>query len=226
MTIEFEIAAVVPVREGSRRLSGKNLSAFGGTSLLAHKVRQLKRVPRISAIYVSSDSPEMLKVAVAEGAIPLERPREYADDILGKSMSETIGFVADQIAEENLIWAQCTSPLVDEKVFDELLDSYASMVISGDHDSLITVQRLFTFIRTKDGPLNYEAGAGHVPSQNLPPLWQLTYGAQIAPTQDMVDWGYYYGGNPYLFEVTKRQSVDIDDATDLAIARALIDEET
>jgi len=225
MNTEFEVAAVVPVREGSRRLTGKNLAPFGGTTLLAHKIRQLKRVPRVSAIYVSSDSSEMLQVASDEGAIPLERPREYADDILGKSLSETIGFVASQVVEENLLWAQCTSPLVDEIVFRELLDHYGDMVISGEYDSLITVHRLFTFLRTTDGPLNYTPGAGHVPSQNLPPLWQLTYGAQVARTKDMVDWGYYYGANPYMFEVTKRQSIDIDDAIDLSIARALLDNE-
>lgn len=223
MTIEFEVAAVVPVREGSRRLTGKNLAPFGGTTLLAHKIRQLKRVSRISAVYVSSDSSEMLKIALDEGAIPLERPREYADDILGESMGETIRYVARQIGEENLIWAQCTSPLVDEVAFDAFLDRYDSMVISGTHDSLITVQRLHTYMRTKDGPLNYSPGAAHVPSQNLPPVWQLTYGAQVARTDDMVNWGYYYGEDPYLFEVTKRQAVDIDDATDLSVARALLD---
>lgn len=225
MSRMVSMAAVVPVRAGSRRLANKNLAPFAGTNLLTHKIRQLKMVEGLSAIYVSSDSEEMLTIAQEEGALPLTRPIEYADDVMGKPLGETIAYIASMIPTEHLLWAQCTSPLVDAQIYSRLLDTYNSQVLQGSNDSLITVNRLHSYLRNEQGPINYKSGAGHVPSQHLPPVWQLTYGAQIASTANMINWGYYYGPNPYLFELGKRESVDIDDLSDLIVARALLDTE-
>ena len=41
------ITAVVPVREGSRRLKNKNVAPFAGTNLLINKLNQLKQVKEI-----------------------------------------------------------------------------------------------------------------------------------------------------------------------------------
>ncbi len=38
------ITAVVPVREGSRRLKNKNVAPFAGTNLLINKLNQLKQL--------------------------------------------------------------------------------------------------------------------------------------------------------------------------------------
>lgn len=49
------ITAVVPVREGSRRLKNKNVAPFAGTNLLINKLNQLKQVKEIETIVASSD---------------------------------------------------------------------------------------------------------------------------------------------------------------------------
>ena len=38
------ITAIIPVREGSRRLKNKNVAPFAGTTLLINKINQLKQV--------------------------------------------------------------------------------------------------------------------------------------------------------------------------------------
>ena len=57
------ITAIVPVREGSTRLKNKNVAPFAGTNLLLYKLEQLKKVPEITKIVVSSDSDIMLEMA-------------------------------------------------------------------------------------------------------------------------------------------------------------------
>ena len=37
-----ELTAIIPVREGSRRLKNKNVAPFAGTNLLINKINQLK----------------------------------------------------------------------------------------------------------------------------------------------------------------------------------------
>ena len=49
------ITAIIPVRAGSTRLKNKNVAPFAGTNLLVNKINQLKQVPEITRIVVSSD---------------------------------------------------------------------------------------------------------------------------------------------------------------------------
>ena len=49
----MSFTAVIPVREGSRRLKNKNIAPFAGTNLLINKIEQLKKVSEIDNIVVS-----------------------------------------------------------------------------------------------------------------------------------------------------------------------------
>ena len=71
------ITAVVPVREGSRRLKNKNVAPFAGTNLLINKLNQLKQVKEIETIVVSSDSDKMLEMAVSQGVKTHKRTLEF-----------------------------------------------------------------------------------------------------------------------------------------------------
>lgn len=54
------ITAIIPVREGSRRLKDKNNTPFAETNLFIYKINQLKQVSEITNMDVSSDSELML----------------------------------------------------------------------------------------------------------------------------------------------------------------------
>ncbi len=56
MENEFTITAVIPVKGDSSRLKNKNISPFGDSNLLIHKIQQLKQVEELVRIIVSSDS--------------------------------------------------------------------------------------------------------------------------------------------------------------------------
>lgn len=220
---EGSVCAVVPVRGGSRRLKNKNLAPFGGTTLLAHKLRQLKRCSVIDHIVVSSDSLEMLRTADREGVEAQSRPAEFADDQLGRSLSETIFHVVGSLPDyRNVLWAQVTSPLVDEHLYLEALSTYERALASG-HDSLATVTQVREFLWNDDQAVNYVPGEHHVQSQNLPQLFRMTFGVLAAPRKDVLEWSYYHGPKVYRMKIGKRESVDIDDGLDLAAAQAWLD---
>ena len=213
------IQAIVPVRAGSRRLKDKNLASFAGTTLLAHKIRQLKRTPSVSSIVVSSDSDLMLEIAEKEGALALHRAPEFADDVRGKSLSETIRHIASQATGEHLMWAQVTSPLVDEDVFESAIGLYFESLELG-YDSLVSQTSVREFLWDENGPTNYNAGSSHVPSQDLNSITKMTFGVLIASRERMIDWAYYHGPRPYRMMLGKRESADIDDLLDLEAARS------
>ena len=217
-----QITAIIPVREGSRRLKNKNLAPFAGVSLLLHKIRQLQRTSSVTEIVVSSDSERMLEVATDAGVSTQVRPAEYADEATGKSWGETVAYVAASVPGDIAMWCTVTSPLVDERVFESAINTYLEARSAG-FDSLITVTRLHEYLWDTSGPLNYALGRGHVPSQQLPELYRATFGVFVAERLSMVEWEYVHGPNPYRMVLGKRESVDVDDGLDLLCARAWLD---
>ena len=216
-----KITAIIPVRAGSTRLKNKNIAPFAGTNLLVNKINQLKQVKEIDKIVVSSDSDLMLSMAKAVGADTHKRALEYCDEKT-KSFGEVVRHIAESVDGDDILWATCTSPLVFPKDYREAIVAYYKALENG-YDSLMSVESFKRYIWNEEGPLNYELGLKHVPSQQLPTLYFVTDGILMAPRKKMIEWSYFHGRNPYKFLVNKRTGCDIDDGLDLACARAWLD---
>lgn len=215
------ITAIIPVRAGSTRLKNKNISPFAGTNLLVNKIHQLQEVKEISRIVVSSDSDMMLGMAAECGVQTHKRAIEYCDEKT-KTFGEVVRHIAESVEGDHILWATCTSPLVFPKDYRTAIERYFVGLKEG-YDSLMSVESFKRYIWNEDGPLNYELGLKHVPSQQLPTLYFVTDGILMAPRLKMIEWAYFHGRNPYKFVVSKRTGCDIDDGLDLACARAWLD---
>lgn len=215
------ITAIIPVRAGSTRLKNKNVAPFAGTNLLINKINQLKQVKEITNIVVSSDSDLMLEMAKAAGANIHKRAPEYCDEKT-KTFGEVVRHIAESVDGDDILWATCTSPLVFPKDYHEAIKTYYPALKSG-FDSLMSVESFKRYIWDEKGPLNYELGLKHVPSQQLPTLYFVTDGILMAPRKKMIEWAYFHGRNPFKYIVNKRTGCDIDDGLDLACARAWLD---
>lgn len=218
----MSITAVVPVREGSRRLKNKNIAPFAGTNLLINKLNQLKQVKEIDRIVVSSDSDTMLAMAKAQGVITHKRAAEFCDE-RSKTFGEVVAHICENVEGEDILWATCTAPLVFPKQYREAISLYFQNVHNGEYDSLVSMEPFKRYLWDDYGPVNYELGIKHVPSQQLPPLYFVTDGILLAPRNKMIEWKYFHGPKPYRYLLDKRTSIDIDDGLDLACARAWLD---
>lgn len=216
-----KITAVIPVREGSRRLKNKNVAPFAGTNLLLNKIEQLKKVPEVNKIVVTSDSDTMLEMARQAGVDIHKRAPEFCDEKT-KTFGEVVRHVAENVDGDHILWATCTSPLVFPNVYRQAISEYIPALENG-YDSLVAFERIKRYLWDDNGPLNYKLGLEHVPSQQLPDLYVVTDGILLAPREKMVEWSYFHGKHPYKFIVDKRTAVDIDDGLDLATARAWLD---
>jgi N-acylneuraminate cytidylyltransferase len=74
------IAALIPARGGSKRLSRKNLRPFAGRPLIYHSIALAQAIDRIDCCIVSTEDAEIAEVASGYGAEILERPAELAAD--------------------------------------------------------------------------------------------------------------------------------------------------
>jgi CMP-N,N'-diacetyllegionaminic acid synthase len=75
------ILALIPARGGSKRLPGKNVRPLGGRPLIVWSIDAARDIPEICDTLVSTDDPEIAKVAANAGAfVPWLRPPELASD--------------------------------------------------------------------------------------------------------------------------------------------------
>ena len=76
--------AVIPARGGSKRIPGKNVKLFAGKPLISYSINAALSCGLFDRIIVSTDSPEIAKVAKQFGAeVPFLRSPELADDYSG-----------------------------------------------------------------------------------------------------------------------------------------------
>ncbi len=217
----MSITAIIPVREGSRRLKNKNIAPFAGTNLLINKIDQLKKVKEISNIVVSSDSDLMLEMARSQGVTTHKRAIEFCDEKT-KTFGEVVAHICENVSGDDILWATCTAPLVFPKHYSEAIQLYYNAIEEG-FDSLVSMEAFKRYLWDDNGPVNYELGKKHVPSQQLPVLYFVTDGILLAPRKRMIEWNYFHGPNPYKYILDKRTSLDIDDGLDLVCARAWLD---
>jgi N-acylneuraminate cytidylyltransferase len=212
------ITAVVPVKKNSSRLPNKNILPFGDSNLLVHKIRQLKQIEAVNKIVVSSDSEEMLIMAEREGVIPLLRPKQYADESL--PISEFLLYLCDNIKGQHIMFSCATSPLVDSELYKRAIEIYWQKLSEG-YDSLVTVCPFQHYLMDDNGPFNFSRGREHTNSQQLRKLYLFTNGIQLTPREKMREWGDRIGLHPYLMEVSKNESIDIDDIYDYEFAKSI-----
>src|SRR5437867_12897651 len=77
-----EILALIPARGGSKGIPRKNIKVVAGKPLIAYSIEQALASRFITRTIVSTDDPEIAKVARDFGAdVPFMRPSEFAQDL-------------------------------------------------------------------------------------------------------------------------------------------------
>ena len=141
---------IIPARGGSKGIPNKNLQIVGGKSLLARAIDTLHEARMIDTVFVSSDSPDILKVAEECGATPILRPAELS---LDESSSEAALLHAiEEIARTSgdnhpyMGFFQCTNPFVTA----EEIDGCVELLETGDFNSAFTAVPDHGFYWTAD----------------------------------------------------------------------------
>ena len=100
---------IIPIRSGSKRFSGKNFSAFNGTTLIENTIGKLRKA-RIDNIIISTDA---IQKVISLPVMVMERPYELTQD--DSKIEDVILDVIKKIqAPEKedyiIVLAQITSP--------------------------------------------------------------------------------------------------------------------
>lgn len=115
----LKVLVIIPAREGSKRIPGKNFKKFLGKPLIAYTVEQALSLKFVDRVVVDTDSAIIAKIAKKFGAeVPLLRPAHLATDQaqVVDSIINLLDFLKSQenYAPDYVMILQTTSPLREQ----------------------------------------------------------------------------------------------------------------
>lgn len=218
------ITAFLPCRAGSERIPKKNTKRFSGIEggLLIIKLKQLLEVESIQKIVVSTNDQEVIDIAVNlnEKIIIDYRPEFLATS--ETSTDDLINYVPSIIQEGHVIWTHVTSPFLDENIYRLAIAKYLEEIKLGKYDSLMTVNKIQTFLWTTKGSVNYDRNIEKWPrTQTLPKLFEVNSGVFINSVDNYLRFNDRIGIQPFLYETEGVVSFDIDWPDDFELAELI-----
>lgn len=211
-----KIKALIPVRAGSQRVVNKNIRSFAGKSLLEIKIEQLKRIQEIDEVIVNSDCLEMLKLAEDLDVTAVLRDEKYASNTI--PMNEVWQHLAQVTDCDDIIYTNCTNPMVRDESYIESIKTYREM--PKEFDSLTTVTKSQEYLWSRNAAINYDP-KNHPRSQDLPVYHSLNFAISIIPRSLMIKNKSILGNNFFHFVISNIESIDIDTMDDFLLAESV-----
>ena len=210
-----DVALFIPVKKYSTRVENKNFKPFYKTSnLLEIKLRQALRLFSSESVIVTTDSEEALQIADHFGV-----RSQFIPALSHFEWNESVKALASECHKPFLCIYRATTPFLDEHSLNHFLDHFFS---DDDSDSALTVlkiqERLFN---SKFRPLNFSIGAGHLDSQDTPPIYKEVCGISIISKELATSYAYHYGKKPKLVMVDQLHGIDINTEEEWQMAQVL-----
>jgi CMP-N-acetylneuraminic acid synthetase len=224
---EHKISVYIPTRKGSERVKNKNTRTFAGIEggILKLKLEQVLKVKGVDEIILSTNDEVSIAVAKSIGSSRIridDRPEHLC--LSSTLIEDLINYIPTVIDNEHIFWINVTSPFVDGIDYQKALDTYWSEVVHGEYDTLMSVTKMQQFLWDKDKRnfINHDRAVEKWPrTQDLKPVYEINHAIYMGSAQTYLKYSDRIGDNPYLFELDKAKSVDIDWEDDFKLAEVL-----
>jgi CMP-N-acetylneuraminic acid synthetase len=210
-----KVVAFVPMKMTNERLPNKHLLPLAGRPLLVHVFESLLRINGLAAIYAWTSDASARRY-LPEGVHFLKRdPRFDGREVKGLELFD--GFAAHVSADLYLL-AHATAPFLRAATMRRGLEG----VLSGEHDSALSVRRIQTYCWYDGRPVNYQP-TDMVRTQDLRPVFVETSGFYLYSRDDIRRRHRRIGDRPLFVEVCGWEAIDIDWPEDYEMARRFED---
>lgn len=226
-----EILGCIFARGGSKGVPGKNIRPLCGVPLIGHAIRAALASRWLDRVIVSTDSPEIARVAREYGAeTPFLRPPELSTDNAPERLAWRHAIETMEAREgrrfDCLVSVPTTCPLrlpgdVDQAV-DALMQSDADIVVTATE---ATSNPYFNMICLDEHGLARLAATppGKVSRrQDAPPVYDLTAVAYAARRESVMQHDSIFQSRVRPVMVPHERAVDIDTEFDFQLAEFLL----
>lgn len=222
-----KVYAFVFARGGSKGLPRKNVLLLDGIPLVARSIIVAKEVERVSKVFVSTDDPEIKKIARENGAEIIERPSSLCTDSAPEwaSWEHAVDFIERRGDKFDVFLSlPATSPLRSIEDVNNTLDC-----LDTDVDVALTVSPAarspyFNMVeRLETGETKLAIiSDGYSRRQDVPLMYDLTTVAYALRTDFIKKNQSIFEGRVRSVVVPKERAVDIDDVYDFKFAEMIL----
>lgn len=221
------VSFFLPLRKGSERVVNKNTKQFAGIEggILAVKLGQLLATKNIDEIILSTNDEVCINVAEKysskDSRLKIVPRPEYLC-LSDTKLTDLIAYVPTIVNTDHIVWGHATTPIANGADYDKGIELYFEQLAKG-HDSLISVMPFQNFLLDQTGKvINKSSTDLRWPrTQDLLPLYEINHVMFIASKDIYVDLKDRVGNHPFLMEMDKLHSLDVDWEEDFLIAEAV-----
>ncbi len=234
--MSHSVVALIPARQGSKRVPGKNVRTLAGHPVLAYTIAPAIESGVFQSVIVSTDSEEVAAIARHYGAeVPFLRPAALAGDT--SPDIEWVEYTLAELGRQGRTWdafslLRPTSPF---RTADTIRRALAQFLAQDGVDSLRAVEkcaqhpgkmwvvrgdRMFPLLPFGNGRQPWHS----TPYQALPPIYVQNASLEIAWTRVVTDGRSIAGEVMTPFITEGHEGFDINDPNDWMIAERLVAE--
>ena len=214
-----KILVVIPARGGSKGIPRKNIRLLNNKPLISYSIDIAKASQYVDDVVVTTDDSEIALIAEKFGASVIRRTGELAEDdvpldpVIYDAMIQKEKLAFDEY--DIVITLQPTSPLLKPQTLDSAIEKFEDFGV----DSVISVvdDRHLSWGYDENNQRYFPNYIERVNRQYLPKSFKET-GAILATRRSFVHENSRLGTNIDLVEVSREESVDIDNYDDWWIA--------
>ena len=209
----MKTACVIPIKEISERVPGKNFRKLNGKKLYEYIIEHAVAAGCFDDIYIDTNSEEIKEYVSEKGLLLIERL-----DILAQNTANGNDLLVyhQKIHPEYDYYFQlfATAPYLQPT---SIRNCFEALVSSEEYDSCFTGLKNNSFYWLNNMPVNYRPGI--LPrSQDMVPLVEETTGLYGISRESLRKYQCRVGRMPYVHFVNKFEAVDINTEEDLLIA--------
>ena len=216
-----KVVALLPMKGISERVPNKNLKNFNGKPLYHIVMNTLLKSKYIDLVIVNTDS-EFLKSDILlnfkERVKVIDRNNEVCGNYI--SMNKVLEQDLSLINSEIYIQTHSTNPLLKVETMDIAIEKMISFLNTEENDSIFSVSKVQKRFYNKDSkPMNHDPKM--LVTQHLEPIFEENSCFYIFTKESFLNNESRIGKRPFMYEIDKIESTDIDEPEDFIIAEAL-----
>ncbi len=226
-TINNDFICIIPARSGSKGLKNKNLLKINGIPLVLWPINSAKKVKFIKKIVLSSDSKKILNIAKNKKIDLNLRPKYLATDTASTfSVLKNLLKKPEYKNFKNIICLEPTSPFTNSKIIKKSIQLFIKLKAN----SLITIaeanQSSPNFLFEKDNkkllrPYIKSKKYNHLRRQDVRKTYFPDGSLYISDVESLMKNQGFFGKKTAGYLIPKFYNLEIDDKTDLNIARSI-----
>lgn len=227
MNQNTKVWAIIPARGGSKGIPGKNIAGVSGRPLIAHTIDQAFASGAVDDVFVSTDDPEIARVAFIEGANVVMRPDDISSDYSPseEALLHVLDTVRDKPLPDVVVMLQCTSPIREPQDIDR------AVAMLDDYDSVLSATRVHKFLwregRDTAYALNYDPVYGMRPMrQELDKEFYENGSIYATWTVNLRMTGKRLSGRIGIYEMPYWSQFEIDEPRDLELVEWIMENQS